>query len=139
MLRASLLFRKFGILRSGCKRDPPAVGGQELKQPLKDWRLRTPEGRVRDCDHKIEFARPSVCTRISMTGQVSGHYRQRYREEIERARIGDQLSTTKDVTDRRAGTTALLRRIVPKEHDFEVAVEGLMREFGWSTHNSHFT
>ena len=134
----NLLLRLLGILCTGRKRDPPAVGCEELKQPLQDWRLRAPEWRVRDSDHEIEFARPSVWTRISMTRQVSGHYRQRYREEIERPRIRNQLPTTKDVADRCAGAASLLRWVVPKQHDLEVAVKGLKREFGWPTHNSHF-
>jgi hypothetical protein len=74
-----------------------------------------------------------------MTGQVRRHYGQRYRQEIERPRIRNQLPTTKDVADRRSGAASLLRRIVAKQHDLEVAVEGLKRELGWPTHNSHFT
>ena len=74
-----------------------------------------------------------------MTRQVGGHHRQRYREEIERPRIRNQFPTTKDVADRCAGAASLLRRVVPKQDDFKVAVKGLKREFGWPTHNSHFT
>ena len=39
MLRVNLLLRRLGILCAGRKRDPPAVGCEELKQPLQDWRL----------------------------------------------------------------------------------------------------
>src|SRR5690242_13053504 len=116
----NLLLRLLGVLCTGRKRDPPAVGCEELKQPLQDWRLRAPEWRVRDSNHEIEFARPSVWTVISMTSQVSGHYRQRYRKEIERPRIRYQFPTTKDVADRGAGAASLLRWVVTKKDDLEV-------------------